>query len=95
MILESLPLNCSCWRTFEEIQLSHNLLKFTQRSLHWSADMGNCCSRETPDVGKPLLYEKLGENGERKGIDETTKISEMETSELNGDAATTEQFNTE
>lgn len=57
--------------------------------------MGNCCSRETPDVGKPLLYEKLGENGERKGIDETTKISEMETSELNGDAATTEQFNTE
>ena len=57
--------------------------------------MGNCCSRETPDVGRPLLYEKLGENEERKGIDETTKISEMETSELNGDAAATEQPNAE
>ena len=57
--------------------------------------MGNCCSRETPDVGKPLLYEKLGENGERKEIDETTKASEMETSELNGDAATSEPSNDE
>ena len=57
--------------------------------------MGNCCSRETPDVGRPLLYEKLGENGERKEIDETTKTSEMETSELNGDAATSEPSNAE
>jgi len=57
--------------------------------------MGNCCSRETPDVGRPLLYEKLGENGERKEIDETSKIAEMETSELNGDAATSEPSNAE
>ena len=57
--------------------------------------MGNCCSRETPDVGRPLLYEKLGENGERKEIDETTKPSEMETSELNGDAANSEPSNVE
>ena len=57
--------------------------------------MGNCCSRETPDVGRPLLYEKLGENGERKEIDETTKTSEMETSQLNGDAATSEPSNAE
>ena len=55
--------------------------------------MGNCCSRETPDVGRPLLYEKLGENGERKEIDETTKTSEMEASEINGDTAVTEPSN--
>lgn len=51
--------------------------------------MGNCCSRETPDVGRPLLYEKLGENGQQKRIDEE-KTTELETDDKTAEPATTE-----
>ena len=48
--------------------------------------MGNyCCSRESPDAGHPLLYEKIGpENGEKKegGTDEE-KTAILETHESN------------
>lgn len=48
--------------------------------------MGNyCCSRESPDAGRPLLYEKIGpENGEKKegGTDEE-KTAILETHESN------------
>lgn len=57
--------------------------------------MGNCCSCEMFDVGRLLFYEKLGENGEWKEIDEIIKILEMEISELNGDVVILELFNVE
>lgn len=57
--------------------------------------MGNCCTRETPDVGRPLLYEKLpGENGERKGIGEE-KNTELETNENTAEASPTDPSNVE
>lgn len=57
--------------------------------------MGSCCTRETSDVGRPLLYEKLGENGERKGIDEERTTLEQETNENDVDTAATELSNVE
>lgn len=58
--------------------------------------MGNCCSRETPDVGRPLLYEKLGENGERKGNDEGKLLTtDQENNENTTEAAAIDPSNTE
>lgn len=47
--------------------------------------MGNyCCSRESPDAGRPLLYEKIGpENGEKKGGVDEEKAAILQTNESN------------
>lgn len=63
--------------------------------------MGNrCCTRESRDVDRPLLYQKLegetkAEREEKRGTEEEQTLTEAKTNEADDEPAVTEISNIE